>query len=409
MLTDRTIRDAKPKPTVYRLRDGNVVCRGFGVTVAPTGTKTFFLSYTSPEDGKRKQVNIGQFPALSLKEARLKAGALREKVNEGRDPAVEKKQSISARLEQRALGSLGDLIDLYVADLETDGKRTAVEVKRIKGKDLPPALLARPAHLITKEDVLDTLTPIARRGALVHSDNVRAYLRAAFELGLNAESMTRWRGKAPKFNLQHNPVATVKKSVSRKARGMRTLSSGEIQQLWHTNLLTKPMLLALKFLLATGQRVEEVLHATWAEFDTAEKLWVIPGERRKTRGTTLEPHIVPLTNFHLNLLDEIKLETGHNTYLFPAQGGAAPRRYDALTNAVRKYVAASGVGSFSPRDMRRTFKTIAGSMGISLELRNRLQGHAMTDVGSVHYDRYDYLTEKRAAMTAWTAGLAKIV
>lgn len=409
MLTDRTIRDAKPKPSVYRLRDANVVCRGFGVAVAPSGKKTFFLSYTSPEDGKRKQVAIGQFPALSLKEARLKAGALREKVNEGQDPAVEKKRAIDARLEQRALGTLGDLIDLYVADLEIDGKRAAVEVKRIKEKNIPSALLERPAHQITKEEVLDTLTPIAQRGALVHCDNVRAYLRAAFELGLNAESMTRWRGQAAKFNLQHNPVATVKKTVSRKPRGMRALSRDEVRQVWHSDNLTAPMLLALKFLLATGQRVEEVLHATWAEFDLGQMVWIIPGERRKTRGKTSEPHIVPLTDFHLQLLDEIKRETGHDTYLFPAQGGATPRRYDVLTNAVRKYVAASGMVSFSPRDIRRTFKTLSGSMGISLEMRNRLQGHAMTDVGSIHYDRYDYLTEKRAAMAAWTSDLTEIV
>ena len=394
---------------MYRLRDANVVCRGFGVAVAPSGKKTFFLSYTSPEDGKRKQVAIGQFPALSLKEARLKAGALREKVNEGQDPAVEKKRAIDARLEQRALGTLGDLIDLYVADLEIDGKRAAVEVKRIKEKNIPSALLERPAHQITKEDVLDTLTPIAQRGALVHCDNVRAYLRAAFELGLNAESMTRWRGQAAKFNLQHNPVATVKKTVSRKPRGMRALSRDEVRQVWHSDNLTAPMLLALKFLLATGQRVEEVLHATWAEFDLGQMVWIIPGERRKTRGKTSEPHIVPLTDFHLQLLDEIKRETGHDTYLFPAQGGATPRRYDVLTNAVRKYVAASGMVSFSPRDIRRTFKTLSGSMGISLEMRNRLQGHAMTDVGSIHYDRYDYLTEKRAAMAAWTSDLTEIV
>lgn len=409
MLTDRTIRDAKPKATVYRLRDANVVCRGFGVTIAPSGAKTFFLSYTSPEDGKRKQVSIGQFPALTLKEARLKAGTLREAVNSGKDLAVEKKQAIASRMEQRALGTLGNLIDLYIADLETDGKRTAKEVRRIQGKDIPPALLARPAHLITKDDILDTLTPIAQRGALVHSDNVRAFLRAAFELGLNAESMTRWRGKAPKFNLQHNPVATVKKSISRKPRGKRALSRMEVHQLWHNDLMTKPMLQALKLLLATGQRVEEILHATWGEIDTVQKVWIIPGERRKTRGTTTEPHIVPLTDFHLQLLGEIKSETGHITYLFPAQGGAAPRRYDALTNAVRKYVTASLMESFSPRDMRRTFKTLAGSMGISLELRNRLQGHALTDVGSVHYDRYEYLPEKRAAMETWIADLTEIL
>ncbi len=409
MLTDRTIRDAKPKATVYRLRDTNVVCRGFGATIAPSGAKTFFLSYTSPEDGKRKQVAIGRFPAMSLREARLKAGELRGSVDDGKDPAAEKQHAIAQRIDQRSLGTLGDLLDLYVADLETDGKRTAAEVKRISGKDIPPALLARPAHLITKDDILDILTPIAQRGAPVHSDNVRAYLRAAFELGLNAGSMTRWRGRSVKFSLQHNPVLTVKKTVSRKSRGQRALSRDEVQQLWNTQILTAPMLLALKLLLATGQRVEEVLHATWAEFDNNQMVWVIPGERRKTRGKTSEPHIVPLTDFHLKLLEEIKRETAHSVYLFPATGGETPRRYDVLTGAVRKLVAAIGLVSFSPRDIRRTFKTITGSMGISLDVRNRLQGHAMTDVGSVHYDRYDYLTEKRAAMQVWTDGLAGVV
>jgi integrase len=330
-------------------------------------------------------------------------------VDEGKDPASEKKYAIDQRIEQRALGTLDDLLKLYVADLEADGKRTATEVKRIKGKDIAPALLGRPAHLITKDDILDILTPIAQRGAPVHSDNVRAYLRAAFELGLNAESMTRWRGRAMRFSLQHNPVATIKKTMTRKPRGQRTLSRDEVRQVWHSDGLTAPMLLALKLLLTTGQRVEEVLHATWGEFDRQQLVWIIPGERRKTRGKTSEPHIIPLTALHLELLDAIKAVTQHSVYLFPARGGQAPRRYDSLTNAVRGFIESSGMTSFSPRDSRRTFKTIAGSLGISLELRNRLQGHAMTDVGSVHYDRYDYLTEKRMAMQAWVEGLADII
>ena len=379
------------------------------MAVAPSGVKTFFLSYTSPEDGKRKQVAIGRFPTLSLKEARLKAGALREVVNSGKDPAVEKKQAIGERMALRTLGTLGQLMDLYVADLEADGKRTAMEVKRIHSKDIPPTLLSRPAHLITKDDILDILTPIAQRGAPVHSDNVRAYLRAAFELGLHAQSMTRWRGRSMKFDLQHNPVATVKKTVARKLKGNRALSRDEIMRVWNTEQLTPPMLLALKMLLATGQRVEEVLHATWDEFDTDQKVWIISGERRKTRGKISEPHIVPMSKLHLQLINEIRNETAHNHFLFPSTGGDTPRRYDTLTNAVRKFVKLSGMDSFSPRDIRRTFKTVAGAMGISLELRNRLQGHALTDIGSIHYDRYDYLAEKRAAMERWATGLTEII
>jgi integrase len=303
-----------------------VVCRGFGITVAPSGAKSFFLSYTSPEDGKRKQVKLGRFPQVALREARLKAAEVRALVDEGKDPAVEKRFAVKNRIEQRNLGTLGDLLDLYISDLEIDGKRTAKEVKRVKTRDVPAALLQRPAHLISKDDILDILTPIAQRGAPVHSDNVRAYLRAAFELGLNAQSITRWRGKAKAFNLTHNPVATVRKTLSRKPRGTRALSPEEIQQFWNSELLTPPMHLALKILLSTGQRVEEVLHATWSEFDQAQMLWTIPGERRKTRSKTHEPHLVPLTSLHLGLLQEIQQATNHANYLFPAKGSDNPRR-----------------------------------------------------------------------------------
>jgi integrase len=65
--------------------------------------------------------------------------------------------------------------------------------------------------------------------------------------------------------------------------------------------------------------------------------------------------------------------------------------------------------SFSARDLRRTFKTLAGSMGLPLEMRNRVQGHALVDVGSVYYDRFDYLDKKREAMEEWASCLGKII
>jgi len=408
MLTDKQIRDAKPKNSVYRLRDTHSVVRGFGVTIAPSGAKSFFLAFTSPEDGKRKQVSLGRYPSVRLADARRLALEYRGRIDNGVDLAREKQQAIAHNIEQRSLGTLDDLLDLYIADLQEDGKRTAKEVKRIKGKDIPPFLLSRPAHLISRDDILDILASIAQRGAKVHSDNVRAYLRAAFELGIHANSMTRWRGKAPRFDIAHNPVATIKRTLSRKPKGQRALSEADVRELWNTDLLTPQMHLALKFILASGQRVEEVLHAAWDEFDFEKRLWTIPGERRKTRGKTSEPHLVPLTDLHIQILDEIRSTTLDPRFLFPARGTGGPRRYDSLTKPVSIFVKQSGMPSFSARDLRRTFKTLAGSMGISLEMRNRLQGHALVDVGSIYYDRFDYLDHKRNAMEQWAAGLQKI-
>lgn len=42
-----------------------------------------------------------------------------------------------------------------------------------------------------------------------------------------------------------------------------------------------------------------------------------------------------------------------------------------------------------------------GEAGISKEIRDRIQNHALNDVSSEHYDRYDYLTEKRRVLEIW--------
>ena len=46
-----------------------------------------------------------------------------------------------------------------------------------------------------------------------------------------------------------------------------------------------------------------------------------------------------------------------------------------------------------------------GELGISKELRDRIQNHAFQDVSSKHYDRYSYLPEKRKALEIWEARL----
>ena len=56
---------------------------------------------------------------------------------------------------------------------------------------------------------------------------------------------------------------------------------------------------------------------------------------------------------------------------------------------------------FTARDLRRTCKTLMGEAGISKEIRDRIQNHALNDVSSKHYDRYDYLPEKRRALEIW--------
>ena len=63
----------------------------------------------------------------------------------------------------------------------------------------------------------------------------------------------------------------------------------------------------------------------------------------------------------------------------------------------------------SPHDLRRTLETRMAALGIPKDHRDRVLNHVPADVGSKHYDRHDYLAEKRTALTRWNDALATIV
>ena len=72
-----------------------------------------------------------------------------------------------------------------------------------------------------------------------------------------------------------------------------------------------------------------------------------------------------------------------------------------MAQAIRNYCKQQSVKSFQPKDFRRTIKTKMGELGVDKSIRDRLQNHALQDVSSRHYDRYDYQKEKLSALLSW--------
>lgn len=110
-------------------------------------------------------------------------------------------------------------------------------------------------------------------------------------------------------------------------------------------------------------------------------------------------HGVAVRWLAVELLGELRDIFGDTKWLFPARNVAwatQPWGSTAMGHAVRN----AGY-DWTARDLRRTWKTLAGGAGLGLEIRNRIQGHALQDVGSRHYDRHSYLEEKRAALEQW--------
>jgi hypothetical protein len=56
---------------------------------------------------------------------------------------------------------------------------------------------------------------------------------------------------------------------------------------------------------------------------------------------------------------------------------------------------------FTIADLRRTVETTLARFKISMEVRGQLQSHGLSGVQIRHYDRHDYMDEKREAIEIW--------
>ena len=69
-----------------------------------------------------------------------------------------------------------------------------------------------------------------------------------------------------------------------------------------------------------------------------------------------------------------------------------------------------GVPSFQQRDLRRTVETMLQRLGIDKEVRAHLLSHGRTKgVQAKHYERYDFLAEKRQALEKWVRHLNRVI
>jgi len=181
------------------------------------------------------------------------------------------------------------------------------------------------------------------------------------------------------------------------------ISEEEIKTIWD-ELGNESLIVSLlvKLALATGQRAGELNRMGWADIDFEEKTMTIPNTISKNKLD----HVVPLDDIAMSVINSLHELTGEYEHLFTGNHNGKLLNGKIIQNstmakAIRKFYKQKKINKFIARDIRRTFKTLAGKAGISKELRDRLQNHALKDVSSIHYDRYDYLTEKRQGMKVW--------
>ena len=141
-LRHRTIETLRPAEAPYRVPD--LRCRGLAVRVAPSGLRTWDLSYRIRGTGKMRRLSLGRTTDVSLEQARERANELTSAARSGRDLIGEEGEARDA-----AASRITDekLIDLYLRRRVIGRLRTAKTIesrlKRTLAPILSPALCRR--------------------------------------------------------------------------------------------------------------------------------------------------------------------------------------------------------------------------------------------------------------------------
>ena len=360
---------------------------GFGLRVTEKGAKTWACFYR--HHGLPRRYTVGSYPALSLKDARKAAQAVLRDAALGLDPASVKK---AARTDELTFGTLAEQ---YLEGHAKVQKRSWREDDRMIKSDLS-RWTNRPAREIHRKDVAALLDGIVKRGSPIAANRVLALVSKIFNLAIG-------RGE-----VEMNPAFRFPKPAPENPHD-RFLTDDEIKELW-TALDDKPAKQAafVKLCLLTAQRAREVLGIATAEVDFETGTWTIPGSRTKNK----REHLVPLGPQAMTLIEGIK---NGSPYLFPMNRGkptpAPTRSFRLWIDALRTDLKFDA--DWTCHDLRRTATTGMTKMNdgkprVTRFLTDRITNHTDSGIGAI-YDRYNYLDEKRDALTRWDARVAEIV
>ncbi|MEH6468205.1 MAG: tyrosine-type recombinase/integrase [Porticoccus sp.] len=400
--TDLALKKIKlPSAGRTEYRDSRIP--GLFLRVSPTG-KIWYLSVRPPGEKHPRRIKIGPYgtgtEAYTLKEAHIKAMAWKDAIKAGDDPRDEAKARVQ-RFQNNFSGITDRFLEQYV---KRNLKPNTYSQYRgiLKGDDLA-GWRSKPIHKIQRKDVLAKLDDIAESGRFIQANRTLAILRRFFNWCAEKDIIK---------SSEVLPTDRVKPPLKKEKPRSRYLLQEEIKLIWDAlDAFGYPFGAYIKLLMATGQRRSEVQLIRFSDIDFEKKTWT----QKDNKGG--RPHIVPLSDFALTIIDSIENVYG-SEYLFTL-GGMSPMSVNSkdkkrLDTAINKLLEERELTCFFKEpwqlhDIRRTMTTHLRKLGFPQDVCGKLLNHAQKGVTAEHYDMYDMLKEKTHAMETWGRFLEGII
>lgn len=384
-LSNTAVVQAKPRDKEYNLSDGE----GLMLRVKPNGSKLWLFNYTHPFTKKRKNISFGPFPDVTLAQAREKKREARACLAGGDDP-----KEVIARTQQAKEEEYNNTLQI-VASEWFKIKKTRVtpdyadDIWRSLQLHLFPALANVPLSKITATNTIAVLKPLAAKGSLETLRRLCQRLNEIMTFAVNTGII---------FN---NPLSGISHAFQPpKRKNMATLRPEELpelmQALSHASIKRTTRCL-IEWQLHTVVRPSEAAGARWDEIDWDNRLWTIPAERMKKK----RPHIVPLSNQVIRLLDVLRPISGHREFLFPSDRNPKTHANSQTANMALKRMGFGG--RLVSHGLRALASTALNEHGFEPDLIEAVLAHEDRNEVRRAYNRADYIERRRTLMRWWSA------
>ena len=379
--------------------------KGFGIRVAPSGARTYVLSYRiGGREAPKRTVTIGRHGSpWTADQARRRALELLALVRRGIDPVAEREQAREAAVddaERRAARSFDVLADRWMREHVRRSKlRSVGDIEGVVERDLKPAFAGRSVDEITRAEVSEALERIGARSEAA-ANKAHKWARAMFNWFID------------KGVVASSPLDRMSRPYPEESR-TRTLSLLELVVVWIAcSALPAPFCAFYRTLALLGQRLREVSDLPSGELDLDAGEWLLPAARAKNA----RDHAVPLPRQAVTILQPLAEGRTGRSPVFTTDGKVGIAGFSKMKAALDVAVAevlegapaaSAELGSqlepWVVHDLRRTLATGCQAMGVPIEVTEAILNHVSGRRGGIAgvYQTYDYFDEKADALARW--------
>ncbi len=383
-LTDTTCRNLKPKDKIYRKADSG----GLYLEISPSGGRYWRFKYRFM--GKENRLSLGVYPSVSLAKAREKRDEAKKQLATGQNPSQIKKDQKRLAILNAETTFESVAIEWHEARQEKWTTTHAQNIIHRLRTDIFSQIGHRPIADISAPELLAAIRKIEARGAfdIAHRalQNCGPVFRYAIATG----------------RCEKNPAADLVGALKQTKHGhFAAIDADELptflKALENNDARLYPLTrFAIRLIMLTFVRTNELIGAKWSEFNFDAKEWLIPADRMKMRRA----HLVPLSQQAIIILQELMRFRGPSAWVFP--NIAHPQKHMSNNTILRAIDRLGYKGRMTGHGFRSlAMSALKEKLGYRHEVVDRQLAHAPQNKLDAAYDRAQFLPVRRKMMQNW--------